>query len=303
MPSDSKERRQPRVTFKKLRQIKHSLFIALQWLSSQLEWNPNSFPMGSGPCLPSSFFSHHPLSHYHPAKLLLNPIFGSLHLFFPLQEILSHWWLLGLFPDFGLTATFSEALPEQTTWGATCSWPIILLGLNSLHSTFHSDIFLPFKLIYCPSLPITKQTPGNGGFCFLDSLLYLHLIELCIAHTRCSRSIYRMNEWMNKWWPMQGHISSKLTFLLVLFVPAGNLRGSGFCLTRCKVCSTMESNLKITLPSKTHSKCWLIEQYLMSTYSVSETRVFMRITSINLNKSIWQALFSFPLFRISKLRS
>lgn len=142
--------------------------------------------MGSGPCLPSSFISHHPPSHYHPAKLLFNPIFGSLHSLFPLHEILSHWLLLHQYPDFGLNA---EALPEQTTWGATWSWSIILLGLHSLHSAFHSDIFLPFKFIYCPSLPIRKQTPGDVGFCFLDSLLYLHLLELCLAHSRCSKSI------------------------------------------------------------------------------------------------------------------
>lgn len=109
--------RQSGGTFKNLTIFYHSLFIVIQWLPSQLKWNPNSFPwlmepMGSGPSLPSCFLSYHSPSYYHSTKRLFIPIFGSLHLLFLLNEILSHWLLLDPYPGFGLNATSSETLPE-----------------------------------------------------------------------------------------------------------------------------------------------------------------------------------------------
>ena len=76
---------------------------------------------GAGPCLPSSFISHHSPSHKVLSKLtfflLLIPIFGSLTLFLSLPWSLSRdcCWVSS---NFDLNVTSSKALPEQPTQGS-----------------------------------------------------------------------------------------------------------------------------------------------------------------------------------------
>lgn len=83
---------------------------------------------------------------------------------------------------------------------------------------------------------------------------------------------------------LEDHSAPKITFLLMLFMPAANLLGSECCLPKCKVWNTVESKFKNHSCSKTHSKCWLVEQYIIIAYS--DIKIFVKIKSFNLNKSI-----------------
>ena len=126
---------------------------------------------GAGPCLPSSFISHHSPSHKVLSKLtfflLLIPIFGSLTLFLSLPWSLSRdcCWVSS---DFDLNVTSSKALPEQPTQGSCLVTVYHTVCMQSL-----SCVWLCSPLDCQFPLPMEWNFPGKktGVSCQSTSLV------------------------------------------------------------------------------------------------------------------------------------